>query len=170
VAPSDDPGALGGLDTAGVTLEMGSLYADTDPEHPSPPPASGVLCTLTVDTIPCTVSIDENVVRGGVVMEDPDDDVATNLPSQCDVGPSYPDCWDETQCHGDADGDGWVKASDFLVLKASWFKCYPDAAYDPCGDFDRDGCVKASDFLILKANWFEVAADCTPGGTWPPVP
>jgi hypothetical protein len=172
VASSDYPGTLGGLGTGGVTLEMGSLYADTDPEHPSPPPASGVLCTLTVDTS-CTVTINDNVIRGGVVMEDPDDDVGTNLPSQCDVviGPPYPACWDKTQCHGDADATGDVKASDFLALKGSWFKCYPDPAYNPCADFDRDGCVKASDFLILKANWFKtVPDDCTPGGTWPPVP
>jgi len=172
VAPSDDPGALGGLGTGGVTLEMGSLYAATDPEHPDPPPASGVVCTITVDTS-CIVTIDENVVRGGgVVMEDPDDDVGTNLPSQCVVvkGEEPPDCWDTTQCYGDSDATGDVKASDFLALKASWYKCYGDDGYDPCADFDRNGCVKASDFLILKANWYQtVPTDCPVGGTWPPL-
>jgi len=82
----------------------------------------------------------------------------------------WPPCWGSlTQCHGDVDGDGWVKASDFLALKASWYKCYPDPDYNPCADFDRDGCVKASDFLILKAYWYlSPPADCPRGGVWPP--
>jgi len=82
----------------------------------------------------------------------------------------WPPCWGSlTQCHGDVDNDGWVKASDFLALKASWYKCYPDPAYNPCADFDRDGCVKASDFLILKSYWYlSPPADCPRGGVWPP--
>jgi len=88
------------------------------------------------------------------------------------IGPPPPPCWDYlTQCHGDSDNTGDVKGSDFLALKNSWYKVYPDADYNPCADFDRDGCVKASDFLILKANWYQtVPADCPPGGTWPPEP
>jgi hypothetical protein len=82
-----------------------------------------------------------------------------------------PTCWDETQCHGDADATGDVKGSDFLALKNSWYKCYPDQAYNPCADFDRSGCVKGSDFLILKNHWYQtVPADCAIGGTWPPNP
>jgi len=86
--------------------------------------------------------------------------------------PQTPACWDyPTQCHGDTDNDGEVKGSDFLALKNSWYKCYPDPDYDPCADFDRDGCVKGSDFLILKTNWYQtVPADCQSGGTWPPEP
>ena len=86
------------------------------------------------------------------------------------IPPPGPACWDYlTQCHGDSDATGDVKGSDFLALKNSWYKCYPDADYDPCADFDRDGCVKGSDFLILKNNWYQtVSADCTTGGTWPP--
>jgi len=86
--------------------------------------------------------------------------------------PLGPACWNwPTQCHGDTDNDGEVKGSDFLALKTSWYKCHPDADYDPCADFDRDGCVKGSDFLILKSNWYKpVPADCPPGGTWPPQP
>ncbi|MHC4618135.1 MAG: dockerin type I domain-containing protein [Planctomycetota bacterium] len=82
----------------------------------------------------------------------------------------YPACWGYlTQCHGDADNTGDVKGSDFLALKNSWYKVYPDPAYDPCADFDRNGEVKGSDFLILKNNWYQtVSPDCTPGGVWPP--
>ena len=77
-----------------------------------------------------------------------------------------PACWGSaTQCHGDTDNDGEVKGSDFLVLKASWYKCDPEPGYDACADFDRDGCVKGSDFLILKSNWYQaVDADCPSEG------
>ena len=77
----------------------------------------------------------------------------------------YPACWDYlTQCHGDSDNTGDVKGPDFMALRSSWFKCYPDPEYNPCADFDRDGCVDGSDFLILKSNWYKpLPADCTPG-------
>jgi len=86
------------------------------------------------------------------------------------VEPLMPMCWDYlTQCHGDSDNSSEVNGSDFLALKNSWYKCYPEPDYDPCADFDRDGCVKGSDFLTLKKNWLKsVPADCPPGGTWPP--
>jgi hypothetical protein len=82
----------------------------------------------------------------------------------------WPPCWGYlTQCHGDADGDGSVKGADFLALKNSWYKCYPDPLYDPCADFDRNGCVKGSDFLILKTHWYtSPPADCPRGAKWPP--
>jgi hypothetical protein len=81
-----------------------------------------------------------------------------------------PACWDQTQCHGDADGTGDVKGSDFLALKNSWYKVYGvDVEYDPCADFDRNGEVKGSDFLILKNNWYQtVDPNCAQGGAWPP--
>jgi hypothetical protein len=66
IADSSYPGTLGGLTTSGVTIEMGSLYASGE----TPPPTSGALITLTVSG-PCNVSITENVIRGGIVMEDP---------------------------------------------------------------------------------------------------
>ncbi|MHC4620104.1 MAG: sialidase family protein [Planctomycetota bacterium] len=88
----------------------------------------------------------------------------------CVGASAYPACWDYlTQCHGDADNTGDVKGSDFLALKESWYKVYPDADYDPCADFDRNGEVKGSDFLILKTNWYQaVDANCPQGGLWPP--
>jgi len=88
------------------------------------------------------------------------------------VEPPGPACWGYlSQCHGDSDDSGDVKGSDFLALKASWYKCYGDDGYDPCADFDRDGCVKGSDFLILKGNWYQaVEPNCPTGGIWPPQP
>lgn len=81
-----------------------------------------------------------------------------------------PVCWDYlTQCHGDTDDTGDVKGSDFLALKESWYKVYPDPDYNPCADFDRDGQVKGTDFLILKNNWYQtVPANCPTGAPWQP--
>jgi len=70
VAPPGSPGALGGLDTNGITIEMCSLY-----QEPNAPPASGELCVITV-TADCDVNIAGNAARcgtGGVVMENPDE-------------------------------------------------------------------------------------------------
>ncbi len=65
-------GALGGMGTGGVTIELGSLYLDDS----NKPLASGLLCTLRLDITggSATVSFAENTARGGVVMEDPDED------------------------------------------------------------------------------------------------
>jgi subtilisin family serine protease len=84
--------------------------------------------------------------------------------------PEWPECWGYlTQCHGDSDNTGWVKGSDFLALKNSWYKVYPDPLYNPCADFDRNGEVKGSDFLILKNNWYQSPpSNCAQGGKWPP--
>ena len=54
----------GGLDTNGITIEMGSLYVP-----PNSPPTSGTLCNITVSG-DCNVSLAVNVGRGKVVFED----------------------------------------------------------------------------------------------------
>ena len=68
VCSPDYPGTLGGLGTHGMTIEMGALYHPDDPIHNTPPP-NGVLLTFTVSAT-CNVSVTENAVRGGVVLED----------------------------------------------------------------------------------------------------
>ncbi|MHC4675321.1 MAG: hypothetical protein ACYTBZ_22780, partial [Planctomycetota bacterium] len=120
VAPSGSTGALGGIDTNGVTIEMFSLY-----KEPNAPALSGVLCVLTVSE-PGFVRIAGNAARcgtpKGVVMEDwTEDPVVTFVtgPFTCGLDcfpcdhPDYaewvaagkPDCWcHPRQCHGDADG------------------------------------------------------------------
>jgi len=67
--PSDTPGALGGLGTSGMTIGMASLYSEDDPVHNTPPPVSDVLFTFTVSA-ECDVTVAENSVLGGVVLED----------------------------------------------------------------------------------------------------
>jgi hypothetical protein len=71
VADPCDPGALGGLGTAGITIEMGALYYPTDDSSPNAPPDSGTLCTLILsEEANMTVALNE--ARGGIVLTDPE--------------------------------------------------------------------------------------------------
>jgi hypothetical protein len=140
-----DPGSLGGLGTAGVTLEMGGLWYPTDDSSPNAPPNSGTLCTLTVSES-CTMSIDLNGARGGIVLTDPAVPATTSLVEGAivigggPIFPGHPDfeewqavgsplCWEASQCYGDADnamggsaktGFFRVGPSDLNVLIAAW--------------------------------------------------
>jgi len=132
VAPPDTPGALGGLGTDGITIEMGSLYDTGAPSH------RGVLCTITVSEGTCRLCVTGNAIRGNIVMEDgsemvpPQACIESCCPLDCfPNGPGYarqyadwvmygkPDCWcnsaaftcggtpsqlGDYQCDGDADG------------------------------------------------------------------
>ncbi len=152
VAPA---GAIGtppdnwGIGTAGITVEMGSLYADTN----DAPASVGVLCTIVV-TENCTVNIAGNAARCGegsealgVVMEDPTEvvipeyipgDVVLEIDCFDSAHPDYnewvavgkPECWCyKYQCYGDADGmkngdafTGYsrVRHADLGILLAGW--------------------------------------------------
>ncbi len=127
VADPCDPGALGGLGTSGITIEMGALYYPTGDDSPNAPGTSGTLCTLTLSTA-ANVTVTLNEVRGGIVLTDPETPATVDMllasgmtsgaaPSEADLlAPSHPDyaewvavgkptCWAyPRQCHGDADG------------------------------------------------------------------
>jgi len=139
VAPDTDPGAAGtGIGTDTIIVEMGSLYVDGNE-----PPASGTLCTVTVSG-GCTLTVELEPIRGGVVLEDATA-ATTNLPqsvvitTECYAGMAdyavwvavgSPECWCYTrQCHGDADGKKtggpvtgyyYVSTIDLQVLAAAW--------------------------------------------------
>jgi hypothetical protein len=141
--PCEYPGdTLGGINTGGMTVELGSLYYPVTPGSLNAPDDSGLLFKFTVDT-DCNVTIAENAAGGGVVMED-GSSAATNLPSSCEADLSCliggnahaneyndwfawgrPDCWCyERQCRGDIDGKQvgpfWVQALDLGVFRASF--------------------------------------------------
>lgn len=124
VADPCDPGALGGIGTAGITVEMGALYYPTSDDSPNAPPNSGTLFTLMLSE-DAKLSVALNEVRGGVVLTDlaaaAEVDLSaanqmavtgsTNLLAK--THPDYaewvavgkPACWTlPRQCHGDADG------------------------------------------------------------------
>lgn len=119
---SDVLPALDGLDSNGITIELGSLYVGSNW-----PDASGLLCTITV-TADCNVTIEGNAARCGdgsealgVVMENPDEIPLVNyIPGvvvlDIDCFPSAHPDYDEwvavgkppswcylRQCRGDAD-------------------------------------------------------------------
>lgn len=145
VADANDPGALGGLGTNGITIEMGSLY-DTEA-----PPLEGRLCAITCSE-PCRLTVTTNATRGNVVLEDATE-ATVNLEAATDVpvagvtaytGPQpeqweevgEPDCWissiNPRQCHGDIDGTSegkskyWVSTNDLDILIAAWEKTFPE--------------------------------------------
>jgi hypothetical protein len=163
VAAADDPGALGGLGTNGITIEMGSLY-DT-----KAPALEGRLCVITCSEA-CKVTVTTNATRGNVVLEDASEatvDLAGATDVQVGSNFSYtgpqpdewqavgkPDCWiasiNARQCKGDADGLSqgkqkyWVSTNDLDVLIAAWNKSFAQidgqtAGGVPliCADFDH---------------------------------
>ena len=129
VVDLNDTGALGGLGTAGITVEMASLYYPPGDNSPNAPPNTGTLCKVTISE-ESHFSVTENAARGGIVLTDPslsptvDLTEATDVPICClDKFPrayttyqdwlvmGSPDCWAGNwfsewryQCDGDADG------------------------------------------------------------------
>jgi hypothetical protein len=162
VAAADDPGALGGLGTNGITIEMGSLY-DT-----KAPALEGRLCVVTCSE-PCKMTVTTNATRGNVVLEDASE-ATVDLSGATDVqigGGGYtgphpdeweavgnPDCWvasiNARQCNGDADGVSqgkqkyWVSTNDLDILIAAWNKSFAEIDGQTvggvpliCADFDH---------------------------------
>ncbi len=145
VYPND---TLGGIGTSGMTIEMGSLHAESDVLHPAPPPDEGYLLTFTVSG-PCCATITENTIRGGVVLEDPT--VASNpvFPNQtqCCVPGGCP-------CLGDMTGDGWISPTDLsdLISKLLPYKSssyWVLASAGPCGDMNQDGWLSPTDISAI---------------------
>ena len=144
VADAADPGALGGLGTAGITIEAGALYSPTDDASAEAPPAAGKLCTITLSE-PATVTLAENAIRGGVVLTDATAAAVTltggpvicggsclaGTPDEAEhIAVGEPECWCKArQCHGDADdnmggsaktGFYAVGPGDLSVLLSAW--------------------------------------------------
>jgi hypothetical protein len=142
-APSD---TLGGLTTGGVTIEMGSLYASGDPA----PPDTGDLLTLTVSGA-CNVTITENVIRGGIVLEDP----------AVPANPSFTGCAVSDVCKGDATGNGSLNTDDmndllvYLFLNGDDQNNYeaPLGPY-PMMDLDGNQVLNTDDMNALLVHLF----------------
>ena len=131
----------GGLGTAGITIEMASLYVGES----NAPATSGVLLKFVVDDN-CLVKMSKNVSRGGVVMEGggvPSGgtaifvDTTVNMYNGTDIGrwrlAGRPKCWCRfkggRQCRGDVDGKGqgigknrWVSTHDTEVYRTAYNK------------------------------------------------
>jgi hypothetical protein len=137
--PSDTQGGLG---TAGVTIEMGSLYVGES----NAPATSGVLCKLVVNDN-CLVKMADNVSRGAIVLEGVGSKASGNytggssaMYTGTDIAQwrlvGRPKCWCRykggRQCHGDADNAPYGKLNYYVaipdndILGAAWNKPYSD--------------------------------------------
>ena len=153
VALNTDPCALGGIGTSGMTIEMGSLYADGDPDHNTPPANNGELLRFKVST-DCNVTVEGNPARGNVVNETTDEAV-TNLPTQCVVILTPPDCFPS--------GGAWQPQYDAWVIRGKpscWCaqgtlrQCHGDAAGDKQGNSKKGYYyVGANDLNVLIDGW-----------------
>jgi hypothetical protein len=138
-----------------ITIEMVSNYVGEANE----PNTSGDLVIITVDA-GCEVSVAENVILGGVVMEDPNLDptvIATGCIVPC--GEPDPNCWDAVnecggQPLGDSNCDGSVNFTDLGRLKVAFFSTWGQPHYDCCSDYNQDCAVNFTDLGILKVNFF----------------
>ncbi|HDZ69067.1 MAG TPA: hypothetical protein ENH43_01455 [Phycisphaerales bacterium] len=185
VADAAAKGALGGLGTSGITIEIGALYEDGNQ-----PALSGILCRVTVDTA-CTLSVTGNATRGNVVLESAtaatlDLTGATGVPVvfECYTGPDIaewravgsPPGWcasvNPRQCHGDADGlsetkgNYWVYVQDLNILLAAWGQPLSgltgneiNADFDHLSETKGNYRVYVQDLNILLANWGTSAVD-----------
>ena len=84
-------------------------------------------------------------------------------PSFRDIDPLV--CWEcPTQCHGDADCDGFVDLNDYHIFEAAFATILGDPLYNSCADFDRDFDVGLFDWPILRDNFGTwVQPDCPSG-------
>jgi len=136
-------GTLPGLNSGGVTIEMGSLYVG----EANAPPSADVLFQFYVDK-DCSVSIGENAVRKGVVLEDASRTFNLNSPG-CSV--TLGGC---STCAGDMDGDGWLSPSDvsnivsLLLPHASNYYWVP-APSGSCGDVNVDEWLSPEDVSAI---------------------
>ena len=108
--------------------------------------------TVQIDGDEARVWVDDNLVLSYTFAGN-DPIYATGLIGvgyKSDEGPDGP--WFDnvvvTTC-ADADGDGIVGISDFLLVLAQWGPCPPQCL----GDVDGDGVVGINDFLLVLANW-----------------
>lgn len=148
-APSDTKGGYG---TSGVTIEAGSLYAPTGAGSPNAPASSGVILQFWVCD-DCNVSIAENTIRGGVVMEDPDYNPTVNLSGVSIDMHKFGTC---ATCYGDYDGNTWVRTNDLAMMVNDLGKYYPtyriyntDPNYVPCMDMNMNGWERTVDVALL---------------------
>jgi hypothetical protein len=181
-----DPGAGNGSSVK--VLEFGSLYVDDS----NKPGVSGLLCKLTIDcngaTDPNLTMVDEDVYRGGVLLEDgtlvPVDQTITLTDcvgvQEC-MKTSHPDYdeWDalgkpdswcyEYQCEGDADGlaqFGFQVLSDDLNILAGAYGQAVTSDPNLGADFDHAAQfgfrVLSDDLNILAGNYGQAVSSCEP--------
>jgi len=144
-------GTKAGLNTDAITTEQGSLYVgDANSPGGAGTGSSGILFSFKVDTS-CTVDVNVNPIRGGVVMEDPDEDPGLVIVDGCALVVP-PACW---ACpwwpKGDLDGDGYVTGGDVIPI-LNFFGQSTDNN-NICADVDKDGYITGGDVVPILNNF-----------------
>lgn len=149
-------------DANGGVIEMASLYAPGDVNHPSAPPSNGQLLSFRVATAAGsgqTVTLSLDTQRGGVVLKDPNVVPTVNLTTSLTVcAATTPACWAcPAQPVGDTNGSGSITAADLLAVKNAFgtnSTSFPHGTgvgqFNCCADFNHSNSVTAADLLILK--------------------
>ncbi len=165
--PSD---TLPGLDSNGVTTEMGSLY---EAGVVSGPAQTGTLGKLILSKVPCNMTIRANVSRAGIVLEngesseDSGPPFTTNLPQVVAIA-GLGCAW----CAGDTNNDGCYNLADYNKMKGDisyanylWTGGTGDPNYniwegnatvgflwDICCDINKDGVYNLADYNKVKGD------------------
>jgi hypothetical protein len=171
VAPSLDPGALGGLGTNGVTLEMGALYVEGNE-----PPLTGTLCTIVLGncdgaTGTPTLTLAGNSTRGNVVKTDSTEatvvyngTTVSNCYTLTDCFPTTPDYAQQRtdflayQAAG-ANPDCWCQPGTG-TLNPAGYQCDGDAANDT--QLIKKYRVYTNDLNLVTGNWKTVISNAPP--------
>ena len=146
------PGTLGGIGTAGVTTEQGSLYVG----EANAPTASGqllkfqVACGSAEDVV---VTVTENAARGGVVLEDPA--IAPTVVSNGTI------VCEGSGCDGDFNGDNKVNINDITGMISYWKTnknplnnvVNTNPNWNPVYDLNSDLKCNVNDITALIAYW-----------------
>jgi hypothetical protein len=168
------------INDANIAVEMGSLYAATDPCKQTPPATSGTIFKFSYKPSSLCYTIDANVLRGGIVMEDPTVVPTTNLPVTTCGGPSKcfkagdidgcgreitqdmvdvweglgePECWCyPCHCRGDVDGSGEIDTDDLLLEPPDGIGwAYGwSTEYGACADTSNDGVIDTDDLFGIS--------------------
>jgi len=168
VAPPDSPGALGGLGTSGVTIEMGSLY------DVNAPAKTGVLCTITVSEGTTKLCVNGNAIRGNIVMEDGSERIPVEACTFDDCGL---DCFPCTARYERQYVDWVAYGKPVCWCRNMWGENISDTgpANYTAGDYQCDGDantdrqnpglkwrVSSSDLSLVIANWKKNIATANP--------
>ena len=160
VADANDPGALGGLGTNGITIEMGAIYYPADDSSPNAPDNTGTLCKIKVSES-ANVSISENAIRGGIVLTDPSVSPTVQLigcavtVNQAQANGSDADCLPSSF----STYDDWVA----LGKPACWclrYQCDGDADGQNSG-FPFNYRIFTGDLVLIVDNWKKTIDDPT---------
>lgn len=154
IASPTFPGTLNGLGSSGITVEMGSLYPQGDPS----PDSNGVLLKFRVGGSGC-VNIEENTIRGGIVMENPATGADPNISGVCVEADNCPHCGDIVDTSSVGPRDQVVNIGDLNALLTLIAIQYP--AFDLTGIYLLDMSGK-------PAHWVDCADVADTSSVGPP--